>query len=166
MLCLKDVSPVRGQLSSFRSCLLGGLLFVLVLMYQFSILKLAVDGIEVSLKVRPVVSAKQAYCKPLSRQTAGTGETPRAVLALLARPAGGRHQSDSSPSQAQHKGTTLLQLEFLRLKTILVCVTKHQLPQSYSLTWCEMVQLCVLRNGRLNFSPSWLRNQNGPLCSQ
>lgn len=47
MLRLKDVSPVCRQLSSFRSCLLGGLLFVFVLMYKFSALKLAVDGIEV-----------------------------------------------------------------------------------------------------------------------
>lgn len=46
MLHLKDVSPVHRQLSSFRPCLLGGLLFVLVLMYKFSILKLAVDVIE------------------------------------------------------------------------------------------------------------------------
>lgn len=88
------------------------------------------------------------------------------MLAPLACPAGGQHQNDSSPSQTQHKRTTLLQLEFLRLETILVCVTKHWLPQSYSLTWCEMVQLSVLRNGRLNFSPSWLCNQNGPSCSQ
>lgn len=112
------------------------------------------------------MSAKQAHCKPWSQQTAGTGETWRAVLAPLACPAGGQHQNDSSPSQAQHKRTMLLQLEFLRLETILVCVTKHWLPQSYSLTWCEMVQLSVLRNGRLNFSPSWLCNQNGPSCSQ
>lgn len=124
--------------------------------------------LRVSLKVRlkPVASAKQAHCKLSSQQTAGTGKTWRAVLAPLACPAEGQHQNDSSPSQAQHKRTVLHQLEFLRLKTILVCVTKHRLPRSYSLTWCEMVQLCILRNGRSNFSPSWLCNQNGPSCSQ
>lgn len=63
--CLKDVSPAYRQLSSFRSCLLRGLLFVLVLMYKFSILKLAANGVEGSTESQPwpVVSAKQPHCR-------------------------------------------------------------------------------------------------------
>lgn len=108
------------------------------LMYKFSILKLAANGVEGSTESQAwlVVSAKQPHCR----------HHPRPVG--LCWPCWSV-QNDSSPSPAQHKRTLLLQLEVLKLKRILVCVTEQcQPPQSTT------VQLWVLRNGVLNFSPS------------
>lgn len=125
-------------------------------MYKFSILKLAADGVEgfTGSQAWPVVSAKQEPHCSLH---------PRSVWPCWpcwCVP------NDSSPSPARHKRTVLLQLEVLRLKTMLVCVTKQGQPHSYRFPQCDIVQLWVLRNGALNFSPSQFCKQIGPSCAQ
>ena len=117
-------------------------------------------GVSRKDRLKPAASAQQACCKPLSQQTAGTGETQQALLPRWHVPL--RDSTKMTPLPARHSTKEPYCSGLKRYYD----VTKHQLPQRYSLTWCEMVQLWVLRNRSSNSFPSWLCNQNGPSCPQ
>lgn len=96
--------------------MLRGLSFVLVLMYKFSLSKLAGDGVE-------GFTGSQAWCQQNKSPTAAS--TPD-----LSGHAG-VYQMTPLPAQHSTKNPVFLRLEVLRLKTMLVCVTKQGQPHSY-----------------------------------